>query len=85
MPILQCPFTPCGQNMKILKIYFYDVITLVLYCAVSGEQLRIFEGRGLIHEKGYNKNFQRKYGLRILFRRFIVRGITVEGLLISML
>ena len=54
-------------------------------CAVSGEQLRIFEGRGSIHEKGYTKTVQRRYGLRILFRRFIVRGNTVEGLLISML
>ena len=30
MPILRCSFTPCCQNMNILKINFYDVITLVI-------------------------------------------------------
>ena len=31
MPIVRCSFTPCCQNVKILKINFYDVITSVLY------------------------------------------------------
>ena len=31
MPTLRCSFTPRGQNIKILKIDFYDVITSVLY------------------------------------------------------
>ena len=31
MPILRYSFTLCCQNMKILKINFYDVITWVLY------------------------------------------------------
>ena len=31
MPILCCSFTPFCQNMKILQIKFYDVITSVLY------------------------------------------------------
>ena len=30
-PILRCTFTPCCQNMKFLKVYFYDVITDELF------------------------------------------------------
>ena len=33
VPTLRCSFTPHGQNVKILKINFYDVSTSVLYSA----------------------------------------------------
>ena len=31
MLILRCSFVPHDQNIKIINIYFYDVVTLVLY------------------------------------------------------
>ena len=58
MPILRCTFAPCSQkyqNMKILNIEFYDVITNELYSALNlkydssncpkGNGAFIFDGR----------------------------------------
>ena len=31
MPIIWCSFTPCGHNIKAIKIHFTDVITNKLF------------------------------------------------------
>ena len=44
MSIVWYYLTPCGQNIKILKIYLYDVITYELYSSVSNRRGEAIEG-----------------------------------------